>query len=151
MAKYGDPLGVPPPRRKATPEEKKLRQQSANKRRYAKHADKIKAASQRRRDSKPDVARACVRASYRKNPIPAKVAAKTRKMRLKKVFVEPIDPRVVHERGGGVCWLCEKPVALSEMDIEHVMPISKGGLHCYDNVRPAHSRCNRIKGAKIWT
>lgn len=33
--------------------------------------------------------------------------------------------------------------------IDHVIPVSKGGTHTWDNVRLAHRRCNTIKSDKI--
>ena len=34
------------------------------------------------------------------------------------------------------------------MQIEHVVPISKGGAHDIDNIVPACAACNSSKGAK---
>jgi 5-methylcytosine-specific restriction endonuclease McrA len=33
--------------------------------------------------------------------------------------------------------------------IDHIVPLSRGGLHCYANVQVAHSRCNLRKRNKI--
>jgi 5-methylcytosine-specific restriction endonuclease McrA len=33
------------------------------------------------------------------------------------------------------------------MTIDHIKPLSLGGLHEYANVQPAHSLCNHIKGS----
>jgi 5-methylcytosine-specific restriction endonuclease McrA len=33
------------------------------------------------------------------------------------------------------------------MTIDHITPLSEGGLHCYENVQPAHSLCNHVKGS----
>lgn len=65
------------------------------------------------------------------------------------VFVEVVDSRVVFERDKGICGICGKSVAMtSRWEVDHVVPISKGGTHCYANVQLAHRRCNRSKGAK---
>lgn len=34
--------------------------------------------------------------------------------------------------------------------IDHVQPLSKGGMHAWDNVRLAHRRCNSLKSNKIF-
>jgi 5-methylcytosine-specific restriction endonuclease McrA len=34
-------------------------------------------------------------------------------------------------------------------DLDHVIPLSKGGEHSYDNVQVTHPSCNRKKGAKV--
>ena len=33
--------------------------------------------------------------------------------------------------------------------IDHIKPLSKGGLHSWDNVQLMHHRCNSIKGARV--
>jgi 5-methylcytosine-specific restriction endonuclease McrA len=35
------------------------------------------------------------------------------------------------------------------LHIDHIVPLSKGGTHTIDNVRPAHAWCNLSKGNKI--
>lgn len=30
--------------------------------------------------------------------------------------------------------------------LDHIIPLSKGGTHTYDNVQPAHAHCNFMKG-----
>jgi len=36
-----------------------------------------------------------------------------------------------------------------DLHFDHVIPLSKGGPHTYDNIRPAHSWCNMRKGTKL--
>jgi 5-methylcytosine-specific restriction endonuclease McrA len=43
------------------------------------------------------------------------------------------------------CWMCGGPFE----DVDHVKPLSKGGLHCLANLRPACKRCNQRK-ANRW-
>ena len=64
----------------------------------------------------------------------------------------------------GICYLCGEKCDFSDKviteegytivgktypSIEHVIPISKGGLHSWDNVNLAHHYCNSIKSDKI--
>lgn len=55
---------------------------------------------------------------------------------------------------GNFCYLCETKVADSGVPIreiyntEHVIPISRGGTHTIDNLRPSCSKCNKSKGSK---
>lgn len=35
------------------------------------------------------------------------------------------------------------------LHIDHVIPMSKGGEDTLDNVRPAHAKCNILKGASL--
>lgn len=49
-----------------------------------------------------------------------------------------------------VCYLCGTPVWRGvNLHMDHVIPISKGGLHCAENLRPACGPCNMHKHAKI--
>jgi len=48
------------------------------------------------------------------------------------------------------CYICTTEFGASiELQIDHYMPISKGGLHTLANLKPACSDCNRRKNA-IW-
>jgi len=44
---------------------------------------------------------------------------------------------------GGKCWICG---GLADQ-VDHVIPLAKGGPHILANLRPACGRCNRRKGA----
>ena len=46
---------------------------------------------------------------------------------------------------GNHCWMCGGPFE----EIDHVIPLSKGGLHTLSNLRPSCIKCNRSKGTKI--
>lgn len=61
------------------------------------------------------------------------------------VFVEYVEKRKVWSDYQGLCGLCFKPVKFARMTIDHIQPLSKGGLHSYANTQPAHSLCNHIK------
>lgn len=69
---------------------------------------------------------------------------------------EPINPDVVFERDDWTCYLCG--CELSERDgdvrdnyptVDHVIPLSHGGAHTYDNVRACCHTCNSYKGATM--
>lgn len=76
-------------------------------------------------------------------------SANTRRAITKRVFVEAVDPDVVFSRDKGICGICCKSVDVtSHWEIDHIVPISKGGAHGYDNVQLAHRKCNRAKAAR---
>jgi 5-methylcytosine-specific restriction endonuclease McrA len=54
------------------------------------------------------------------------------------------------------CYLCKKPIDPRKRcpdwraaTIEHVIPLSAGGTHTWDNVVPAHAKCNFTKADSL--
>lgn len=47
----------------------------------------------------------------------------------------------------GKCWWCGKD---SKLDMDHLIPITKGGLHTFKNIVGSCRSCNSKKGAKLW-
>lgn len=47
------------------------------------------------------------------------------------------------------CHWCDCKLTSKNREIDHVMPISRGGLHSSDNLVAACSTCNRSKGSKL--
>lgn len=66
------------------------------------------------------------------------------------------------ERDNGICYICGEKIDKKDCEpcgktkrwgakypsIDHVIPISKGGTHTWDNVKLAHMMCNALKGNK---
>lgn len=77
-----------------------------------------------------------------------------RKAALRTATVERVSPLRVFERDGWQCYLCgcRTPKELrgsyepNAPELEHVVPLSRGGAHLYSNVRCACRGCNLIKG-----
>ena len=73
------------------------------------------------------------------------------------VHADRIDPIKVFERDGWKCYLCECPTPRAlrgkqqpnSPELEHVVPLSRGGTHTWGNVRCACRRCNGVKGSKL--
>jgi 5-methylcytosine-specific restriction endonuclease McrA len=67
--------------------------------------------------------------------------------------VSGIDRRAVWGRDEGCCRIklvCNGDfVPFEEMHLDHVIPLSKSGLHCLYNVQTGCSQCNRSKHAKL--
>lgn len=79
-----------------------------------------------------------------------------RKALKQKAFVEVVEIEVVFARDNGICWLCGEDVNPllkwpnhGYATLDHVIPLSKGGKHSYDNIKLAHMSCNCKKGAKL--
>lgn len=61
--------------------------------------------------------------------------------------------RQVVERDGWECWLCGQPIRQGidphhdeAVSLDHVVPLSEGGNHAVENLRPAHRWCNSRRG-----
>lgn len=62
-------------------------------------------------------------------------------------------------RDFGICQICGKPIDKSSFSgkgcgplyptIDHIIPLSKGGNHVWDNVQLAHLKCNSMKGDRM--
>lgn len=72
-----------------------------------------------------------------------------RKHKLRTVAVEIVRLGILIERDSGRCQLCGTKVKLDAIvphpkapTIDHIIPISKGGIHSYSNTQLAHFQCN---------
>jgi len=64
------------------------------------------------------------------------------------VYVEHVDPLSLFNDQDGICYMCFERFTFKEMEMDHVIPISKGGKHEVSNVKMCCGKCNRKKGAK---
>lgn len=67
--------------------------------------------------------------------------------------IEPVCRWRVFVDHGNQCHICNEPIDMtldrSDPDypsVDHVVPLALGGPHTQDNLRPAHMRCNSLKG-----
>lgn len=75
-----------------------------------------------------------------------------------------IDLYKLYQRDNGICHICGDKcdfedftrgkngcfiVGITYPSIDHVIPISKGGMHSWDNVKLAHHYCNTLKSNKV--
>lgn len=50
-------------------------------------------------------------------------------------------------RKSNLCAICEKEIlTMKEASIDHIIPLSKGGVHGPNNMQLAHVECNLKKG-----
>lgn len=68
----------------------------------------------------------------------------------------PVDRIRVYERDKWICHICGGRVnrrastyAKDGATLDHVIPVSRGGSHTYDNVKLAHRGCNASKGNSL--
>ena len=78
--------------------------------------------------------------------------SRKKRARKRETQVEPINEKIVYLRDGWICQICHKrvdkklkhPNPMSQT-LDHIIPLSKGGTHTYNNVQLAHWRCNISK------
>ena len=61
--------------------------------------------------------------------------------------VEFVDYAIVIRRADGICQICGEPFGVEKIEVDHIVPLAKGGAHTYENVQAAHRACNKRKGA----
>lgn len=77
--------------------------------------------------------------------------------RIRGVPYEPVDYRVVLERDAWTCQICGSPTPAElrgthdqrAPEVDHIIPISRGGPHTYSNVQCACRQCNREKSNRL--
>lgn len=77
---------------------------------------------------------------------------------------DKITLKALYERKNGICYICGGECDYSDFEvrpdgtfiagdnypsIEHIVPLSKGGLHIWANVDLAHRICNALKGDQV--
>lgn len=74
----------------------------------------------------------------------------------RKVYAQgdPIDALTLFELFNWHCYICKKPIDRyrrcpdwKAATIDHHVPLAQGGKHTWDNVVPAHLKCNTAKGS----
>lgn len=83
-------------------------------------------------------------------------------------YVYGITIKSVFKRDNGICKICGKPCDMSDRtygdygpnypSVDHIIPLSKGGSHTWNNVQLAHTICNSykrdlytVKREEVWT
>lgn len=67
----------------------------------------------------------------------------------KNAFIEEVDPILIFKLQKGICYLCAGKFDFKDMELDHVIPISRWGMHEKSNCKMACKHCNRSKGAKL--
>ena len=58
-------------------------------------------------------------------------------------FINRLELKV---KDNSICGICKNFVEMAQSSIDHITPISAGGLHLWDNVQLAHYSCNMKRG-----
>lgn len=71
------------------------------------------------------------------------------------VIIEPVSRKRVYRRDDYKCYMCGVDVVESKIyqpnqaTLDHVIPLSKGGSHIYDNIKTCCHQCNSMKSDSI--
>lgn len=57
----------------------------------------------------------------------------------------PSERRTIYNLTGGRCAYCGTRIAFDDMQVDHVVPLRKGGVDTIDNMLPACRSCNHYK------
>lgn len=86
------------------------------------------------------------------------IGKRKRRAALKAAITESVDPAVVYQRDNWTCRIegCGEPIdptldpeSSHAASIDHIVPLSLGGTHTYDNIRAAHRVCNSRRGNRV--
>lgn len=80
-----------------------------------------------------------------------------RRARMRAVEYENVNPMVVFDRAGWRCYICgiDTPrelrgtIHLNAPELEHIVPLARGGTHTYANTACACRKCNAIKSDNL--
>jgi 5-methylcytosine-specific restriction endonuclease McrA len=86
----------------------------------------------------------------------ARIGKAVRRARSKGAQCESVNPFKVFDRDNWVCQLCGIKTPKSKRasidddapELDHIIPLSRGGSHSYINTQCACRRCNQSKGDK---
>jgi 5-methylcytosine-specific restriction endonuclease McrA len=89
-------------------------------------------------------------------PVCIKSAQHERRVLIQGAHSDKVSADSLYVRDGGICQICYEPVDASlrmrdpgMKSIDHIIPISRGGLHTHDNTQLAHLSCNWRKGNRV--
>lgn len=114
------------------------------------HPERAAIYDRRHYDRHVQESRAGVDRYRRANLIRYREAAARRRARERAARTETLDYRAIWDRDNGICHICHQPVDRADLHYDHVIPLSKGGPHTYENIKVSHSTCNLRKSAKLF-
>lgn len=86
-------------------------------------------------------------------------AHKDKRIPKEQIVDKDITLETLYRRDSGVCYLCGEKCDWNDKEygsagplypsIDHIIPIARGGLHSWDNVRLAHCSCNSKKSSDM--
>lgn len=83
------------------------------------------------------------------DPVKRQMGESRRRALLLDAFVEDVCRDALIARDEGRCGICEQPIMDELLEVDHIVPLSRGGTHEMANCQIAHRTCNRRKHARV--
>ena len=143
-------------------EEKKERTRLRKKAYYLKNRERIREQHKEYQQKNRERNALLQRGFRRRHPDKAPAYSRMRRALIRGNIIPKYTLHAVLETYGTDCHICFKSIDLEAprfqgkpgwrhgLQIDHIIPISKGGSDSIDNVRPAHGFCNLSKGNGRW-
>lgn len=126
------------------------RYRMAAKARYAADPGPFNERAREYRERNAERLRAAKRRYSRENRLKRNELEMRRRARKRATQIGPVDYDAILAEHGMFCHICSLVIVdKSDLHFDHVMPLSKGGTHTRDNIKPAHALCNIRKGASV--
>lgn len=112
---------------------------------YAAHADERRQYAKQYREANAEKVRAAQADYYARHRERFYEAVRRRQARIAGApVVEPIDRAYIIQRDGRRCHICGTRV-VGRVELDHLVPLSKGGDHTHANLAVSHPYCNRSR------
>lgn len=124
---------------------------------YRKENSEITRADKRRymttlRKENPSKAKKYTKQWEIKNPLKKRQHGLLAKMKRKNIITGFVDIEELFANWNGGCGICSELLQENtNPDIDHIVPLSRGGHHVQENIQLVHPICNRKKGNKVLT
>ena len=119
---------------------------------YAANRERAKVWCEAYRKANPEKKRLSDKAYRKANPEKGRESSRKHRALKQTTQVEPIKEKEIYLRDGWTCQICHKKVHNKlkfpnpmSASLDHIIPLSEGGTHTYDNVQLAHLGCNISK------
>ncbi len=94
----------------------------------------------------PIVGKVVGRIDVRSNTTTFRIKEITNDSRPKRKKFSRAEEKALWKKYGGRCVICERGTDFDEGEIDHIIPLAKGGTNDYDNLQWLCLRCNKLKG-----
>jgi 5-methylcytosine-specific restriction endonuclease McrA len=116
----------------------------------AKNPERVAANKRHYAEMNRDKLAAYYREYQRTNVERRRASNAKRRAAIRSTTVDPVDYAAILVEHGMTCHLCGASIeSFDDLHFDHVVPLSRGGTHTADNIRPAHELCNLRKGSKL--